>query len=139
MTIKTRNMWLLALPFATAINAAQLTVDVQNIKNDEGKIGCALFDSDNDFPMSDSPKQQLWLDAAKDGVQCIFDSLEDGTYAVAISHDLNVNQETDTNFFGIPKEDWGVSNNVRPSMRAPTFEEAKFAIQGDTILEVRID
>ena len=34
---------------------------------------------------------------------------------------------------------WGVSNNIRPMMRAPRFREAKFEIKGDEPLTLNIE
>jgi uncharacterized protein (DUF2141 family) len=47
----------------------------------------------------------------------------------------------DANFLGIPTEAWGVSNNVRPALRAPRFEEASFKVaSGQSVtLEIRVD
>jgi uncharacterized protein (DUF2141 family) len=68
-------------------------------------------------------------------VTCRFEALAPGDYAVAVSHDLNGNKKADTNFVGIPTEAWGVSNNVRPGLRAPRFDEARFSVpaEGATI------
>jgi uncharacterized protein (DUF2141 family) len=64
--------------------------------------------------------------------------LEPGTYAVAVHHDANANGKLDTNFLGIPKEGYGVSNDARPKLRAPQFDEAKLTITRDTTVTVRV-
>ena len=130
---------MMSIVFSASTYAASISVEVQNIKESSGQIGCALFDEADGFPMEASYVAQQWREADKKGVTCIFDSISEGIYAVSVSHDMNGNKETDTNLFGIPKEDWGVTNNVRPKMRAPTFDEAKFEVNGDTHLVVRID
>ncbi len=127
------------LCFSHVAQAAVLTINVQNIKTDEGHIGCGLYGSADGFPMDGTKATTQWHQASTQGVTCQFKDLPPGTYAVAISHDLNGNQQTDTNFLGIPTEDWGVTNNARPVMRAPTFDEAKFDVKQDTTVEVRID
>ena len=58
----------------------------------------------------------------------IFENLPAGVYAIAAFLDENGNRKLDTNFFGIPTEKYGFSNNVRPMMRAPTFKEASFTV-----------
>ena len=58
----------------------------------------------------------------------IFENLPAGVYAIAAFLDENGNGKLDTNFFGIPTEKYGFSNNVRPMMRAATFKEASFAV-----------
>lgn len=56
--------------------------------------------------------------------ECRFAGVSPGPFAVAVSVDVNGNQKPDKNFLGIPTEPWGVSNNIRPGMRAPRFDEA---------------
>jgi uncharacterized protein (DUF2141 family) len=122
--------------------AAELTVTVSGVTSEKGEIGCALFPGAEGFPMDGSKAARVWLKAKPGSVECKFDNLQPGFFAVAVSHDLNGNRKTDTNFVGMPKEDWGVSNNVRPKLRAPRFEEARFEIKagesGGARLEVRI-
>ena len=50
-----------------------------------------------------------------------------GTYAVAVHHDANANGAMDSNFLGMPKEGYGVSNDVRSRFRPPRFSEAQCA------------
>lgn len=51
-----------------------------------------------------------------------------GEWAVAITQDLNNNDKIDKNFLGIPTEPYAFSNNVRPTMAAPGFDECKFTV-----------
>jgi uncharacterized protein (DUF2141 family) len=101
-------------------------------------VGCTLYSSPDGFPMDGSKGIRQWVKANPAGVTFSFKGLVSGNYATAISHDPNGNQVTDTNFVGLPREDWGVSNNVHPTFRTPTFDEAKFEISSDKFIEVRI-
>ena len=104
-----------------------------------GDVGCALFAGPKGFPLDSSSATAIWQ-PAQSAMTCRFEGLAPGVYAVAVSHDLNGNRKTDRNFVGVPREAWGVSNNVRPSMRAPRFEEAALRIAGGTVeigIEVR--
>jgi len=58
----------------------------------------------------------------------VFENLPSGVYAIAAFLDENGNGKLDTNFFGIPTEKYGFSNNVRPMMRAASFKEASFTV-----------
>ncbi|MBU6119398.1 DUF2141 domain-containing protein [Hymenobacter siberiensis] len=51
-----------------------------------------------------------------------------GEWAVAITQDLNNNDKIDKNFLGIPTEPYAFSNNVRPTIAAPGFDECKFTV-----------
>jgi len=57
-------------------------------------------------------------------------ALAPGEWAVAVSQDLNNNDKLDKNFLGIPTEPFAFSNNVKPRLAAPRFEECKFTVTG---------
>ena len=77
----------------------------------------------------------------RDGVAVArFDQLEPGSYAITVYHDKNDNRRFDKNRLGIPREAWGVSNNVRPRLRAPRFDEAMLVLTsaaGEIRVEIR--
>jgi uncharacterized protein (DUF2141 family) len=108
--------------------AADLVVTVNGVTERRGEIGVSLYATPEGFPTDNARAIQLWLPANNDSVTFRFPDLAPGRYAVAASHDLNGNRKVDTNFLGIPKEAWGVSNNPRPALRAPRFDEAVFTI-----------
>ncbi len=60
------------------------------------------------------------------------------TYAVAVHHDANANGTMDSNFLGMPKEGYGVSNDVRSRFRPPRFSEASVRVTRDTTLLVHL-
>ncbi len=62
-----------------------------------------------------------------------------GSYAVAVHHDANANGRMDSNFLGIPKEGYAVSNDARPKFRAPRFSEAEVSVTRDTTLVVHMN
>jgi uncharacterized protein (DUF2141 family) len=119
-----------ALPAA----AADLTVAVSGISKDPGEIGCALFASPTGFPMEVEGVTRQYLKADPAGVTCHFQNIAPGRYAIAVAHDRNGNRKPDTNWLGIPTEDWGVSNNIRPSLRAPRFDEAAVTVPAAGLL-----
>ena len=53
-----------------------------------------------------------------------------GEWAVAITQDMNNNNKIDKNFLGIPTEPYAFSNNIRPTVAAPEFDECKFLVDG---------
>jgi uncharacterized protein (DUF2141 family) len=56
--------------------------------------------------------------------------LAPGEWAVALTQDTNDNGKLDKNMLGIPTEPYAFSNNVRPRLAAPKFEECKFTVSG---------
>lgn len=121
-------------------SAAELVVRVSGVESSTGEVGCALHADGSEFPTGNARAVQVWLPADPRGIACRFANLKPGFYAVSVSHDLNGNRRADTNFLGIPRESWGVSRNARPSMRAPTFDEAKVEVSaaGVTTIDVRV-
>ncbi len=118
-----------------------VVVRVGGIQPPLGQVGCSLFAEASGFPMDNARAQQQWLPAPGDGVTCQFRGLAPGRYAVSVGHDLNGNRRVDTNLFGMPTEQWGVSNNARPALRAPRFEEAVFTVPdngGELILRIEV-
>ncbi len=117
-----------AFALVLPVQASDLLVKVSGISSASGEIGCALFSDSAGFPMGSSRAKVVWQPAQPGSVVCRFDGLPAGRYAVAVAHDLNGNRKTDTKMFGIPTEDWGVSNNVRHRLRPPKFDEAVFTV-----------
>ena len=114
------------LPLSCA--AGDLSVRVTGMSEPYGTVGCSLFSGKEGFPMNNSKAKSEWVPAVSDSVTCRFKDISPGKYAVSVAHDINGNRKVDTNLFGIPTEQWGVSNNVRPTLRAPRFEEALFNV-----------
>jgi uncharacterized protein (DUF2141 family) len=123
---------------AGASNAAEIVVRTSGLSELLGQVGCSLFAGAAGFPMDNASSRNLWLSADVEGVTCRFGDVAEGTYAVSIGHDVNGNKRVDTNFIGLPTEQWGVSNNARPTLRSPRFDEASFKVAADAT-EVVID
>lgn len=126
------------LTLSALLPAADLTVVVSNIQATKGQVACAVFPSSEGFPMEASKARGQRHPAQPGSVECRFPDLPPGTYAVAVSIDTNNNGKTDRNFVGMPTEAWGVSNNVRPSLRAPKFDEAKFELKESQRIEIKV-
>ncbi len=128
-----RRLWMsiVFLGLMQSVSAAEVVVKVTGIPSTEGQVGCLLFNRPDGFPKKVDKAFVKQGQPAAATVTCIFDGLVAGTYAVAVSHDKNENQKIDTNFLGVPKEAWGVSNNIRFKLRPPKFEEAQFSLTED--------
>lgn len=119
---------------------ADLNVTIEGIKNREGLIQITLFDQANGFP-SQYKRGKIYrtIENSSTNITVSFDSLQSGTYAVAVIHDVNSNKKLDTGLFGIPKEGYGVSRNIHPKTRAPKFSECSFVLNtADTSIAVQI-
>jgi uncharacterized protein (DUF2141 family) len=128
-----------AVPIAAP--ATELVVRVTGVTAPAGRIGCSLFTGPAGFPMDTTGMRVVWLPADPKGVSCRFADVASGAYAVAIVHDTNGNGRVDTNFVGLPTEQWGVSRNVRPSLRAPRFDEASIRLAAGaeaTVIDIEV-
>ena len=65
-------------------------------------------------------------------------NLPEGTYAIALFIDANENLKIDKNFLGIPKEQFGFSNNVMGTLSGPSFEQAKFQVKGKAVQNIKL-
>lgn len=100
-----------------------------NVRDHTGGLGCRLFASEVGFPQEASAAiAVVGVPLATSEAGCTFEGLAAGTYALVMLHDENGNRTLDTNFFGMPIEGYGVSNNVTHMMRAPSWEESHFTL-----------
>ena len=120
--------------FAFQLSAAILDIEVQGITkggilNLEISSSKETFESDGgDTGVAARIQERV----SRGSYQRSFD-IPPGTYAVKIHIDENENGELDTNFLGIPKEQYGISNNTL----FLNFDAASFII--DTYKKVQID
>lgn len=117
---------------------AVITVNVSHPAG-TGDVACALFASAAGFPDEPARARGLLRPVTGTTATCTFDDVAPGTYAVSVMLDTNRNGKADKNFLGIPSEPWGVSNNVRPKMRAPKFEEASFTVDAGATLMLAVE
>lgn len=120
--------------FGQACIAANLSVVVSGVKNANGNVAIALFSASQGFPKDDSKairRVMAPIDSATHSAKAVFADVPPGHYAIAAFHDDNNTGKLETNFFGIPTKGYGFSNHVRPKMRAPTFDEARFDLPAD--------
>ena len=120
-----------------AVNAdgddGRLRVEVLNIENDKGQIGCSLYAKPDGFPSrSDKAVESVFVKPKARQATCVFARVKPGAYAVSVMHDLNSDGKLETSIVGRPKEPWGVSNDA-PAQRfgPPKFEAAKFDYDGE--------
>jgi uncharacterized protein (DUF2141 family) len=107
----------------TPVTAADLTVKVEGIREARGTIRLELDGSAAAWDNKEKPTALGSTPAVIGVVTYTFKGLPPGRYAVGVYHDANDNGELDMNFLGIPKEDFGISNDPN-LMRKPTFEES---------------
>lgn len=116
----------------TQKNSAKLTVKVNNIPNDKGKVYLALYASKKEF--LENNYRHLVLPARAGELEFVLEDLPLQVYALMAFHDENDNSTVDTYFFGLPKEYYGFSNNARSAFGPPSFEDAQFMLDKTRML-----
>jgi uncharacterized protein (DUF2141 family) len=107
---------------------------------DKGHAKIALCDSEEDFKRPDNTFRSVDAIIKNGKSEWVFSDLPFGIYAVKVYHDENGNGELDKNAFGVPKEKFGFSNNVRATFGPPTYERAQFTFNTtDMTVCIRIE
>ncbi len=119
----------LSMVLLTGASLAQgkLSVVVKNVKDTQGQVRVGLFKDDKTF-LKEAWKGEV-VKAATGEVRVVFENIPAGTYAISIIHDENENGELDSNFFGIPKEGFGFSNDAMGTFGPPDFAKASFSLK----------
>ncbi|WP_271766062.1 DUF2141 domain-containing protein [Aquimarina algiphila] len=118
------------------INGITITVTVPNVTSSEGEVLFGLYD-ENTFMKAAPIKGEKSI--ITDGVAKItFTNVPAGVYAISCFHDINGNNRMDFEPNGMPKENYGVSNNSM-SYGPPMWGEAKFEVTSENLeLEIRM-
>jgi len=98
-------------------NSNSIILNIKGIEINKGVIRVFLFNSEETF-LKETYNVLVVDIKDKDSVIISFDSIPTGTYAINVYQDKNSNKELDMNFFRIPKEPYGFSNNIRGSYGA---------------------
>ena len=116
-----------------------LTVVITGFKNNKGSASVALFDKADAFPKSPEKAVAIIYTKISDSKSvAVFEHLKAGEYAVSVYHDENDNKKLDANFFGIPKEGVGASNNARGHLGPPRYQDAKFIFKTNETISINI-
>ena len=109
----------------------QLIVNIDNIKEVKGQVLLGLFNQEEDFLETALINVSVKV-TAMDNTKATFSDLPTGYYAISLFHDVNMNNELDKNYMGIPKEGFGFSNNKMGIFGPPSFEDSLVKIEKDT-------
>lgn len=115
-----------------------LHVSVSAVASSKGWIEFALYRNPDTFAKVGTTYRLSRADAQKGMVNYTFKDLEAGKYAVVVYHDVNQNKICDKNFFGVPTEGYAFSNNVRPNLSVPSFEDCSFKFQQDRNVSIKM-
>ena len=112
-----------------------LTIQVNGIRDGEGRLACALFWKNKGFPRKHRRAlRRTWVDVDSDTAKCVFKRTGLGEYAASVFLDQNGNGKLDTDAIGSPNEPWGVSRDAKAKrFGPPIFKDAKFEYEGGPV------
>lgn len=118
----------------TVAFAANLTVTVDNIKENKGTVHVVIYDATNWMdkdPDNFAGSQSVDISERKDDGALVTDvKVEPGEYGAFAYHDLNSNYKFDKNFIRMPKEPYGFSGPFN-KLGMPKFEKCMFVVGED--------
>ena len=127
------------------LNASFIEIEVTDISQ-EGILHLAIYNSKETFESDkgDKPGPQEGIvggvvEFVEKGIYKGKFELPDGIYAIGLYVDSNKNEKLDTNFFGIPKEQFGFSNNAKGRFGPPSFESASFELDGYKEISINLE
>lgn len=126
----------LTLTSTNAQDNYNLTVSINGADNNKGRIMIAVYNESSHF-LSKGYKYTTSKLSNK-GCEVNFNNLPEGTYAVSVFHDENDNGKLDSNFLGVPKEDYGCSNNAKGFMGPPKWKDAKFQLKANKQITITL-
>jgi uncharacterized protein (DUF2141 family) len=116
-----------------------LVIKIIGLESNSGKVLIALSDSRNNYYNYENPYLGVSAAIRNQEAVYVFNGLPSGEYAIKVFHDENNDNNLDTNFLGIPVEDYGFSNNARGLFGVPDYDDAKFFLtSGQKIVEINI-
>lgn len=125
---------------ASANLKGNLTIEVNELKNQRGLICFKVFAGAKGFPNGDeSAVRRQCQKIQQTPVSVTFSNLNSGSYAVAVFHDLNGDRQLNRNALGIPTEGYGFSRNPAVRTGPPQFGAAAIVLAGpSTQIQIRM-
>ena len=120
---------LFSMANAFAFAQVTLTIDIVNLRNNQGSVLLGLYDGHQ--------AQVMGLAGAIKNGRATFrvDNLVPGKYAFKFFHDEDNNGRMAANALGIPEEGFVFSNNARGFMGPPAFEKWVFELDGNKTIQ----
>ena len=108
------------------------TLRVTKLENVKGNLYIGWYKNAATFKVNEKAiyREKIIVNNQNE-VSVVFKNIPKGKYAIAVFLDENDNYKLDKNFFGIPKEKYGFSNNILPALRPATFDESVFELKQD--------
>ena len=144
-----RLLYILLLPFLVCsiqgvktnkINPeGTLVISLSNIRNNDGYIYIFIYSYENQYPYEPYKHYKVKKQNVKNGLLTARISNLDlkNEYAISLFDDENNNEDLDR-WLGIPHEGYGFSNNVKPFLSLPKYNDLLFDFSKSKKLSVKL-
>jgi uncharacterized protein (DUF2141 family) len=135
----TKKLSVIALLCSASVpsTANTLNINFEGIESTKGTIYMVMFDSQDAYSNQGKPAFTKVISVNSETASVEISDVSSGTYAIKSFLDINENQQMDTNFVGLPIEQYGFSNNAGRFGPA-SFEDAAFEVTGDSNISIRL-
>lgn len=107
-----------------------LSITVDNIKEVKGILEVYLYIGQENFLEDDKEYALHRFQVDNKKMTVTINNLPKQDYAYFLYQDINSDEECNLNFLGIPKEPYGFSNNFKPVLSKPNFDQCKISAEG---------
>ncbi|RUM89205.1 MAG: hypothetical protein DSZ23_03550 [Thermodesulfatator sp.] len=114
-----------------------LVIQVTGLEPPVGILRLALYADRRSYQDRNNPVRSVATEIKSSNATIEFHGLPPGEYAVMMYHDANSNNRFDK-LLGLPREQYGFSNNARPGFGPPDFEEVKFRVCAGKVTFLKI-
>ena len=126
-----KHLFIAALTTLAASAQACPTIEVQNLRENQGNVMIAVYADAASF--NKKPVFVTMLKATGNTATVKACGVESAEFSVAVFQDLNGDGKLNSNVFGIPEEPWGASGSPS-AFSAPTWETSKVASNGSPVI-----
>ncbi len=130
-------LMVIALPIL-GLAQHNIEVKVEQVPSSDGNINIALYNTDSSFLNTESAFYSMSVNASEGITTLVLNDIPKGTYAIALYHDEDANNELKTNWLGIPKEKVAFSNAKMKTFGPPKYKECSFEVAKDISLKISL-
>ena len=128
------------MPLTVSGQSASLTIEITNIRFENGWIRLGLYNHPQQYPVNPSRTFDFRKTSLKEGMmEIILDDILPGTYVISLLDDVNGNDRMDYKLIKIPGEGFGFSNNIKPRLKHPPFDHCSFQVpEGQSRIKIEM-
>jgi uncharacterized protein (DUF2141 family) len=108
--------------------AEDLTIRVENVLPAGGVLRLGLYDAARYPDDNSKPIASADVPAVAGETVITLHAVPPGVYAIQTFQDVNANDKMDTSWIGLPLEPFGFSQDAKPFLSKPSFDNVKFTL-----------